>query len=294
MTRGVESVSPRAGIERMRKMMREKRVRHLVVCAAGEQVLGVVSDRDLAAPRGRTAQDIMTAPVQTVSADMPLSPAITYMINRSISCLPVVNGGRLCGILTSVDVMLALQCALQGLLRVAQWLQSGAAQPSSDAPLADLRLDPATGLNNRRGLEETLELLLAIAARHRQPLTLAAVRIALPEDDTAATVERLATAAGALLENSRESDFAAHCGAGLFVVALAQTATDGAAAFCKRMAALLRERLPAAAAFETAFASAEPSDKPAAAIARAEAALTGTTTLAETTETRELAEAAAG
>ncbi len=54
----------------------------------------------------------MTRNPITVTIDTPIFRAITLLIQKHISCLPVVDGGRLLGIVTSTDVMVALQCAV--------------------------------------------------------------------------------------------------------------------------------------------------------------------------------------
>ena len=61
----------------------------------------------------------MTADPITVTPDSLINPAITQLVNRHISCLPVVEDGRLVGVLTTTDLMLTLQCTLQLLHRVA-------------------------------------------------------------------------------------------------------------------------------------------------------------------------------
>ncbi len=123
MTHELVVVSPRASIGQMRALMAKHRVHHLLVCEKGRRLVGVVSDRDLQTRRGKTAGKIMTPDPRTVSPDTPLSPAITCLVNRQISCLPVVEKGRLCGVVTSVDVLLVSQCVLQLWLRLAGVMQ---------------------------------------------------------------------------------------------------------------------------------------------------------------------------
>jgi CBS domain-containing protein len=124
MTTDIISVSPGASRQRVAEVMREEHVRHLLVCGPGQKLLGIVSDRDLRSKPGKTAGELMSTQVKTVSPDMLISPATTHVLHEGISSLAVVEDGRLCGILTTTDLILALQCLLQLWLHTAVTIQS--------------------------------------------------------------------------------------------------------------------------------------------------------------------------
>ncbi len=124
MTTDVTTVSPGTTRERTQELMREAHVRHLPVCGPGQKLLGIVSDGDLRGRPGKTAGELMTTQLKTVAPDMLISAATTHLIHAGISSLPVIEDGRLCGILTTTDLALALQCLLQ------LWLYTTAAVPS--------------------------------------------------------------------------------------------------------------------------------------------------------------------
>ena len=102
-------------------LMRLGRIRHLPVLGDdGEEVVGIVSQRDLfrgalarALGFGEYAQrktldsllvkEVMTDGVITTAPDVSLDAAARLMMERKIGCLPVVEGGRLVGILTEGD-----------------------------------------------------------------------------------------------------------------------------------------------------------------------------------------------
>lgn len=100
--------------------MEERKVRHLPVVEAG-RLIGVLSDRDLleatgARPQGfvdgedrrpKLVRDYMSAHVETTSPDEGAADAALYLARRSLGCLPVVEGGKLVGIVTETDVMAA-------------------------------------------------------------------------------------------------------------------------------------------------------------------------------------------
>ncbi len=55
----------------------------------------------------------MTANPRTVTPDTPVAAVITMMLAQRISCLPVVEEGQLQGIITTSDLLMALQCVLR-------------------------------------------------------------------------------------------------------------------------------------------------------------------------------------
>ncbi len=128
MSHRLTTVLPGTGADELRDMMKRKHLRHLLVCDPAGLLVGILSDRDILRG-GKDAADMMTANPITVKPDTPISPAVTQMIDRHISCLPVVDkDSKPCAVLTSTDLMMALQCALQVLHKMA-------AEVASDAEL---------------------------------------------------------------------------------------------------------------------------------------------------------------
>jgi len=113
MTQPVNFVLPHTTVKCLRRIMKEEHVRHYAVCDKERHLLGVVSDRDVLRGEGKYVVDIMTGNPVTVESDCAVNPAITLMINRGISCLLIVDGAKLVGMLTTTDLVMTLQCALQ-------------------------------------------------------------------------------------------------------------------------------------------------------------------------------------
>jgi len=97
------------------------RIRHLPILDGGK-VVGVVSQRDLFRSalgaalafgirrpqelmRSLEVRDVMSAPAVTIEPDAFVQDAASTMAEKKIGCLPVVEGGRLVGILTEHDVV---------------------------------------------------------------------------------------------------------------------------------------------------------------------------------------------
>jgi CBS domain-containing membrane protein len=125
MTREVATLRPDDELSIARDVMRLGRIRHLPVVDAEERLCGLVSHRDLlrsallrrdeagrapgSDPRTLRVSEVMTREVAVTSPDEPLRDAAAEMFRRKLGCLPVLEGGRLVGIVTEADfVRLAL------------------------------------------------------------------------------------------------------------------------------------------------------------------------------------------
>ena len=107
-----KTVTPDATADSVRSTMSKNKMHHMLVCD-GNQLVGVISDRDLSKVSAKTASDLMTRDPITVGPSNCLIPTISTLINNRISCLPVTVDGELKGVLTRTDLLVAYQCTLQ-------------------------------------------------------------------------------------------------------------------------------------------------------------------------------------
>lgn len=113
MTTPVLSLSPTEPASDALAMMRDENVRHAPVVEEAI-ILGVVSERDLGGPHGgaarqhRTVGDLMRRDPVLGAPDMSLVDAAMIVRERRIGCLPIVDAGRLLGIVTRGDLLAAL------------------------------------------------------------------------------------------------------------------------------------------------------------------------------------------
>jgi acetoin utilization protein AcuB len=110
MTQKVEIVEMQEPAEHAWNLMREKRIHHLVVKNGGE-IVGILSERDLGGKDREEFRQMskvvnaMTAYAVKASPDMTVREAANLMRGWSIGCLPVLEDGKLVGIVTVSDLL---------------------------------------------------------------------------------------------------------------------------------------------------------------------------------------------
>jgi acetoin utilization protein AcuB len=108
MSKDVVSIRPDADVETARETLHINGIDHLVVMD-GKRIAGIVSERDLSqAAIDQPLRYIMHHDVVTVAPDATLRQAAGIMRGRAIGSLPVVDEGRLVGIVTTSDLLTAL------------------------------------------------------------------------------------------------------------------------------------------------------------------------------------------
>ena len=129
MTKRVATVKPLDSILHAREILEDKRVNQLPV-VIGDEVVGIITDRDLrdafpsvfdeaagtrksgSAAKGDpakvTVEMVMTATPFTIDSKTPLVDAAERMRRERVGALPIVDNGKLTGILTRSDMLRAL------------------------------------------------------------------------------------------------------------------------------------------------------------------------------------------
>ena len=114
----VFSLAPNHTVGDAVKLMREKKIRHLPIVDENKQVLGIVTDHDIktALPSCLLEEPhaaIYNSPLEEVMVKNPIIAhpldfveeiAVLFYENK-ISCVPIVSGGQLVGMITTSDVL---------------------------------------------------------------------------------------------------------------------------------------------------------------------------------------------
>jgi len=120
MSRDVRTVKRNDQLAIADRLMKEERIRHLPVIDEAGDVCAVVSQRDLfrgallrALGYGSRAEDTMlrqvvvkeamSAEIFTTTPETTVAEAARVMIERKIGCLPVLDAGKLVGVVTETD-----------------------------------------------------------------------------------------------------------------------------------------------------------------------------------------------
>ena len=109
MTSKVRSIPPELDTAAARHTMRSANCRHLVV-VDGERIVGILSQRDLGGTRDEMlpagqVRDLMSSHVVVASPETSIRTAANLLRGHNIGCLPVVDGKKLVGIVTTSDLL---------------------------------------------------------------------------------------------------------------------------------------------------------------------------------------------
>jgi len=113
--REIFSIAPGAAVLEAIRLMAERHVGALLVME-GEALSGIVSERDYARKvilMGRSSadtpvRDIMTATVITVQPETPVAKCMQIMTERRVRHLPVIESGRVVGMVSIGDLVKAV------------------------------------------------------------------------------------------------------------------------------------------------------------------------------------------
>lgn len=105
MTPRVIAVAPDDRLSAARRVLRENRIHHLLVMER-DRVVGLLSYRDLTGrDDDETVEAVMWRDVATIEPWATARSAAAKMLGRSHGCLPVMEGDRVTGVITTTDLL---------------------------------------------------------------------------------------------------------------------------------------------------------------------------------------------
>lgn len=132
MTKDVVSVRPETSLREAASLLAERRISGMPVVNDQNEVIGVLSEADILVKAGgsvsrnrllgwllesdvgieekiraETVAEAMSAPAVTIAPHRPVHEAAKMMVTENVNRLPVIEDGKLSGILTRADVVRA-------------------------------------------------------------------------------------------------------------------------------------------------------------------------------------------
>lgn len=110
MTTQVTSASPNTSLSQIAQQMKALDVGAIPVCDNSNKAMGIVTDRDIVLRSVSTgnfnanAQDVMSSKLVYATPDMHAHEAAKLMAENQIRRLPVIEGGKLVGMLSIGDL----------------------------------------------------------------------------------------------------------------------------------------------------------------------------------------------
>jgi len=122
MTFPVYSLRETDTLQSARVLMDKKRIRHVPITSSDNRFLGLITNRDVLAntishlanidpatqdeiDAGIPLQEIMRTDVRTLSPDQKVREAAHVLFHNKYGCLPIVENGKLVGIITEADFL---------------------------------------------------------------------------------------------------------------------------------------------------------------------------------------------
>ncbi len=125
MTRKVITATAEDKVDRIFFLFHYENIRHIPIVSEKGKLVGIISDRDIKkilGPRqkqheskdgtvltvsARKVRTIMRREPLTIAPEEKAADAASIMVKRKIGALPVINKGKLVGIITATDILKA-------------------------------------------------------------------------------------------------------------------------------------------------------------------------------------------
>lgn len=112
MAKDVKVVRPDTSVKEVVATMNKFGIGSLII-VQGDRPVGIITERDILrrlveqclAPETFTASQIMTSPLVSINETASIEEAAKIMARKNVKRLPVLNNGKLVGIITYTDIV---------------------------------------------------------------------------------------------------------------------------------------------------------------------------------------------
>ena len=108
MTRDIITVAPTMSVKTLAMTLIKNQISGAPVAGKDGKIVGVVSEADIVAKKGKDVKAIMSKKVISVGEDTTVEEIAQLMTTHAIKRLPVMNGGTIVGIVSRADIVSAI------------------------------------------------------------------------------------------------------------------------------------------------------------------------------------------
>ena len=108
MTRDIITVNPSMKVKDLAMTLIKNQISGAPVASKDGKIVGVVSEADIVAKKGKDVRAIMSKKVISVAEDTTVEEIAQLMTTHAIKRLPVMNEGKVVGIVSRADIVSAI------------------------------------------------------------------------------------------------------------------------------------------------------------------------------------------
>jgi CBS domain-containing protein len=105
MTRDVITASPALSVKELAMLLIKNQISGVPVADEHGKIVGLVSEADIIAKKGKQVQAIMSQQIVSVAEDASVEEIAQLMTTHRIKRVPVMNHGKLVGIVSRADIV---------------------------------------------------------------------------------------------------------------------------------------------------------------------------------------------
>lgn len=108
MTRDIITVTPTMTVKNLAMTLIKNQISGAPVSSKNGKIVGVVSETDIVAKRGKDVRAIMSKKIISVNEETPVEAIAQLMTTHKIKRLPVMRGDQVVGIVSRADIVSAI------------------------------------------------------------------------------------------------------------------------------------------------------------------------------------------
>ena len=108
MTRDIITVSPTMSVKNLAMTLIKNQISGAPVSSRNGAIVGVVSEADIVAKRGKDVRAIMSKKIISVKEETPVEEIAQLMTTHKIKRLPVMRADKVVGIVSRADIVSAI------------------------------------------------------------------------------------------------------------------------------------------------------------------------------------------